>query len=879
MPSGKLRRTRLSRSVIDRTWLFLRPHAVPTQDPDEGPPAAVVTVVSAPAGAGKTTLLSGWARTCEQHGDAVAWVSLDRNDDDRPRFWQALLAAVRDATSRTVGRSTSSGTDQLDGTLPAHATALVELDRLVERSTAPLWLFLDDLQEVSAPDVLADLDALLRTPPEGLQLVLASRRDPALALHRLRLSGTLREIRAGDLALDRSEVRQLLIHHGVVLDEESLSLLVDRTEGWAAGVRLAALTLADAPDPGAAVRRFAGDDRAVADYLAAEVLSRLGEREHHLLRLCALPEQLTADLAVEITGDPAVADVLEELSRANVLVAPAQRGGWYRIHTLLRGYLLAQVQRSDGPAVRSAHARIARWCAADGRLSWAVEHAVQSRDEALAVELVTTHGPSLLAEGRAHTLHKIIAASTETVRADASVHRLDTLAVLEADQSARNLVPGPRANSHDDPAGREVVASVSDGLEALLALHQVRNDLDYSPAVLEASAAMLERHDDDLGLLLRLGRGLVLILAGRFVEADAELARANATAKAHKNRGAQVRVSAHRTALAAARGWFRDVPELADETVRLGAEADGVHDHEVTGALLLAAQAARQRLEPATARELAERAAAMADGSAGAEVLASLRSLQAILEVEDGFDPLVGCRLLREESRSAVENALSPLVVTYLAFLEHRCAWLAGRLDWAREALDRLPTTGVPPGEVATLTATEHLSRGRFEAARHRIGPVLDGSAPCLLPTTLQQAWLVEALITAAAGQRARSHEALRAALDLAEDTGALRNFLDVPGITELLDGEVGRFGRLDGLVDRIRAAARDRVDHAVVAMTPRELSLLNDLPAQLTLEEIAARHQVSINTIKTHVRSIYQKLGASSRRDAIASARRCGLL
>ncbi|CCH86975.1 putative Transcriptional regulator [Modestobacter italicus] len=880
MPAGKFRRPRLPRSVIDRTWLFLRPPAVPSEALDEWPPEAPVTVVCATAGAGKTTLLSGWARIREQQGDAVAWVSLDRTDADRPLFWQALLAAVREAALRTADRSTADGTDHLDESPAAHHTPLAELDRLVQRSTAPLWLFLDDLQEVSSPGVLADLDTLLRTMPEGLHLVLASRRDPVLALHRLRLAGTLREIHASDLALDRSEVRQLLVHHSVVLDDESLSLLVDRTEGWAAGVRLAALALADATDTGAAVRRFAGDDRAVADYLAAEVLRRLDVRERHLLRLCALPHQLTAELAVEITGDPAAADVLEELSRANVLVAPAQAGGWFRIHTLLRGYLLAQLQRTDLPAVRTAHARVARWFAVGGHLSWAVEHAVQSEDDALAVELVTTHGPSLLAEGRARALHTMIGTSTEAVRADASVRRLDALAVLESDEFTREPLPTSRANSHDDLATPDAVASAAEGcLEALLALHRVRYDLHLSPTVLDATAPLLDDREDDLGLLLGLGRGRVLLLAGRFDEADVELTRSSSLAQAHGNPDALLRVSAHRTAVAAARCRFRDVAELAEETVRIGAETDGEHHHEVAAALLLAAHAARQQLEPTTARQLTDRAGTTADGRAGPEVLVSLRALRAILDVEAGLDPLVGCRLLRKEVAVAAEKSLSPLVVAHLAFLEHRCAWLAGRLDWAREALGRLTALDCPPGEMATLAASEHLARGRFEAARNRIGPVLDQTTPCLFPTTLQQAWLIEALITESAGQHARRHEALRSALDLAEETGALRSFLDVAGVVDLLDDEAGRFGRSEELVQRIRAAAGQRTDHSVVPLTPRELALLVELPAQMTLSEIAARHQVSLNTVKTQARSIYQKLEASGRRDAVAKARHRGLL
>jgi LuxR family maltose regulon positive regulatory protein len=214
-----------------------------------------------------------------------------------------------------------------------------------------------------------------------------------------------------------------------------------------------------------------------------------------------------------------------------------------------------------------------------------------------------------------------------------------------------------------------------------------------------------------------------------------------------------------------------------------------------------------------------------------------------------------------------------------VAFLEHRCAWLAGRLDWARDALLRLGATVGAGGEMDVLTAVEHLARGRMDAARRRLGPVLDGSVPCLLPVTLQQAWLVESLLAASAGQRARSHDSLYEAVRMADELGAFRAFLDLPGIVDRLDEDASRFGRLDPVVDRISSMAHLRIDHAFVPMTPKELNLLTDLPAPLTLEEIAARHQVSVNTVKTHVRSIYQKLGASSRRQAITTARSRGLL
>jgi LuxR family maltose regulon positive regulatory protein len=870
---SKLRRPRLSGSVIDRTWLFDRP-VVPVlePDPEAEPMDAVVTLVSAPPGAGKTTLLSRWARIRAERGEAVAWLTLDRADNDRSLFWTGLLGAIHAATG-SPGAELAGTPDRTSD--ERRGPGLVELDRLLAAARTPVWLFLDDVQELRSPDVLADLDALLGQLPDGLHPVLASRRDPVVGLHRLRLSGRLREIRAGDLALEREEVRRILVHHGVVLGEAELNTVVDRTEGWAAGVRMAALTLAGADDPHGVVREFAGDDRAVADYLAAEVLARLGEREHRLLRPCAVPEQLTPDLAVALTGDAAAADLLEDLYRDNVLVVRlGTPGGWYRIHPLLRGYLVAELRRSDPGALAAAHRRTASWFAEHGDVAWAVDHAVRSGDDRLAVELLTAKGPRLLADGRAGALHAVIGTGTEAVRADSGVRRLDDLARMEIEESVQ--VPGPRTPVHDCLPAPE--AGSEEPLDALVALHHARHDLAASAAALEVSAATRVDEDGDVALLVGLNRGIVLLMTGRLDEADAELAGAAALAVRSGNGYAALRAGAYRTALVAARGQFHQVWDLAQETIRRGRETGLLGTLEVAGTMLLAAHSARQQLEGSVARRLAEQAATLMGGAGDLDTLLSGRALLAVLDVEDGGDPLEGCRRLRAVWELAAGQSLSAPLVVHLAFNEHRCAWLAGRLDWAREAQARLDPLG-PVGEAAVLAATEHLARGRSEAARHRLAPVLDGTTSCLMPLALQQGWLLEALLADQARQSARSLEALRAALQMGADSGALRAFLDVPGIDRLLDENADRFGRLDPLAARIRAAARDRGDHSVVPMTPRELTVLTDLPAQLTLEEIAARHQVSVNTVKTHVRSIYQKLGATSRRDAVAAARRRGLL
>jgi LuxR family maltose regulon positive regulatory protein len=885
VPASKLHRPSLSRSVIDRTWLFrptLSPDTPPVAASEDSPdaPDPPVTLLSAPAGTGKTTLMSSWAKDRAERGARVAWVSLDRNDNDPRLFWSGLLAAVRLAAG-DIDAAGGAIADAAPGDDGLSEAPLVRLEILLAGSTAPMWLFLDDLQEIRSPDVLSDVDALLRGLPQGLLLVIATRSDPAVALHRLRLSGRLRDIRAADLALDRNEVRQLLVDHGVVLEEADLSLLVERTEGWAAGVRLAALTLSDVADPSVVVHRFAGDDRAVADYLATEVLARLSQRDRHLLRVCAVPEQLTPELAVAVTGEAAAAEVLDQLHRANVLVVRlTEPNGWYRVHTLLRSYLLAELRRVEPEVVPVAHRRTARWFADSGQAVWAITHAVAAEDDVLAVDVLTTHGPTLLADGRARELHQLIVGAAETVQQDPSVRRLDSLAFPDVEPLARGTLPRPRQPVDGEPAPHIPADGTGAApLEALVALQQARHDLGLSSAALDASATVGNERDDDLGLLLALNRGAVFLLAGRLDEAEAELTAARRAASATGNGHALLRASAGLTALASSRSRYREAWELADDTVRIALRAGALGGPESGAVILQAAHSARQRLDSSAARRLAEVAEMALRGTTHPSVVISLRSLWAALDVEDGADPVDATRRLRECWNIIDGRSVPPLLAANVAFLEHRCAWLAGRPDWARDALLRLGEAVGDGGEMDVLTATEHLARGRVDAARRRLAPVLDGSVPCLLPVTLQQAWLVETLLAASAGQRARSHDALHEAVRMADEFGAFRAFLDLPGILDRLDEDASRFGRLDPVADRISAMAHQRVHHAFLSMTPKELDLLSDLPAPLTLEEIAARRQVSVNTVKTHVRSIYQKLGASSRRQAVATARHRGLL
>ncbi|QNG38580.1 hypothetical protein F1C76_20340 [Geodermatophilaceae bacterium NBWT11] len=825
--------------------------------------------MSAPPGAGKTVLMSGWADQRARAGDEVAWVSLDEGDDEPDRFWSGVLQAVGGSRSPSP---------------PSPASELgpvVALESLTGDAPTPTWLFLDDLHEVADPRVLRGLDTLVRRPPRGLQLVVASRRDPPFAWHRLRLDGRLHEIRSSDLAFDRAAVVHVLAEHDVVLDPADVDLVLARTEGWAAGVRLAAMALTGVTDVHAAVARFAGDDHSVADYLTAEVLARMAPRPRAVLEVCAVPERLPSGLAPVLTGDPAAELVLDGLCRDNALLrrSTAADGGFH-LHPLLRGHLVARLRLGDPVAHREAHRRAAEWFRERGAPVPAVIHAAQAGDDRQTVRLLAACGPALLATGRSAELRTLVRTAPVPVQEHPTVRLLDALVDDGATDAPPGppLVPRPRDGRAASRVEEPVDGVVHEPIALLAALGRAHREPALAAPALAASAGPARDRADDVGLLLHLERGQVGYRSGQLDLAEQEFTAAAAIARRAANGHALVRASAGLAAAAGQRGRYRDAWTRADETLHCAHRFGLLGSTAVQFAVVIAARCARERLDPAAARGLTEVVVrrGVAEHPALRETAARLR---AVLDVDAGGSPADAARWLQQGWTGSGDRTGVSSSAVDLAYHQHRYAWMAGRPTWAYAALVEVDRQGGPGGEAATLHALDNLHRGRRDAARRTVAPVLDGRTACRALPTRQLAWLVEALVASHAGQPARSHAAVLEALVLAEESGALRPFLDVPGIADLLIEDAGRFGQLEHLVERVRTAATTRGDRAPLALTPAELALLPDLPSQLTLQEIAARHQVSVNTVKTHVRSIYAKLGATSRREALVAARRCGLL
>ena len=331
--------------------------------------ASKVTVISAPAGSGKTSLLRAWAGRPGQPR-RLAVMQVQRDQQDAQQFWLALLSAVRQACGPTSRAESPAATPDFNG----RAMADRVLSELADARDG-VTLVIDDLHELRSPEALAQLTRLLTSLPPNVYAILATRHDLRLHLQQLRLAGELAEIRTADLRFSERETRELLDASGIALSEAGVALLHQRTEGWAAGLRLAAISLADHLDPERFVAEFSGSDRTVAEYLIAEMLERQPDDVKDLLLRTSLLDRVNGELADLLTGRPGSEQILLDLEDANAFVESLDpERTWFRYHHLFADLLRLELRRTLPAEVPALHRRAAGWFTRQGQVAEAIRH-------------------------------------------------------------------------------------------------------------------------------------------------------------------------------------------------------------------------------------------------------------------------------------------------------------------------------------------------------------------------------------------------------------------------------------------------------------------------------------------------------------------------
>jgi LuxR family maltose regulon positive regulatory protein len=722
-------------------------HRAPLLDTLSAGRGRKLTLLSAPAGWGKTTLLAQWALGAGED-QRFGWLSLDASDNDPVWFWMYVVAALQKVSPGVGTRAVellTMGADPVQVVLP---TLLNDLDTI----ESPMVLILDDYHRVVNRAVHEQMAFVIGRMPANLRLVLATRSDPILPLAGLRAAGDLVEMRSDDLRFGAIEAGQLLNDVlGLDLTDEDIQLLHRRTEGWVAGLYLAALSLAGRRDAAAFIRTFAGDNRHIVDYLMAEVLdSQPAEMRSFLLRTSIL-ERLSGALCDAMLQTSGSALVLEKIERENLFVVPLDMSRrWYRYHHLFGELLRADLQRSEPDLVAGLHRRAAAWFEAEGLVDEALRHLVAAGDIAESADLIAADWVNEFNGGGLSTVSGWLdLLPDESVRQDPRLSAARAWIALNVGQfdDAHMWIEAVEAASSADTvdhdslgaqlvALREVHAFRTGDVAAALEAARRANTLDFDDALHAWSAACCSY-------------GSALYFSGSIDEAQTTFRRAVRLAEKIGDRRRRIYALGYLALIAAESGQLADAEHQIRRATGVGTDLAG-GEHFVNAMVSLAAATVLDvRGDSVAAADAADLAVSLARKGAG------------ILEV-------------------------------------------AKALAVRAKILEDL-------GDHETATAS-----------RNEAGALLRGCA---------DAGMAHPALTAA--QRSKC----------------------------------------------VPVSPRSQGDTVAEELTAKEQEVLRLLATRLSRREIGQRLYVSLNTVKTHQRALYRKLGVENRAAAVVRARELGLL
>jgi LuxR family transcriptional regulator, maltose regulon positive regulatory protein len=850
--------------------------------------AGKVTIISAPAGSGKTSLLRAWAdRPGQPHRLAV--VQVQRDQHDAQLFWLALLNAVRHASDTASQAEAPAATPGFNG------RAMVErvLAELADHH-GRIILVIDDLHELHSPEALAQLTRLLTNLPPHVHAMLATRRDLPLHLHQLRLAGELAEIRAADLRFSERETRELLDALGIALSEAGAALLHQRTEGWAAGLRLAAISLAAHPDPERFVAEFSGSDRTVAEYLLAELLERQPPDVQQLLLRTSLLDRVNGELADLLTGRPGSERILLELEDANAFVVSLDsERTWFRYHHLLGDFLRLELRRTRPEEVPALHRRAAGWFTQHGQVVDAIRHTQAAGDWSDAARLLADHSFSLTLDGQAQTIQALLRAFPQGAAADdpelALVRAADDLLHGHLDEAAAHLAV---AESHVETAPPDRQRRLQVAI-ASLRLWLARRRGHLAGVVEQArflASPVTGQSDEDIALgsdlravaLMNLGTleawSLGLQDAERHLQQGAALARRIGRPYLEVACLAQLGFASRIRSFATTRRRCHEAIALAD---RHGWGAEPV----IAPALVTLAANLVWTGEFDEAERWLQRTARALQTDTGPGIRQLLHLATGRLQAGRGHHHEALQELTAAEhlqSQLAGSHALASQVTGWMLTTQARL----GMPGEARALLAALTDEQANAGEIRNARAVICLAEGDPAGALGALADVLDGTAPVIGYVTVVEAQLLAGLAHRALGDQRAANQAAERALALAEPDRLVLPFA-MTGAGELLEAlprhQTAHAALLADILDVVHGASPAANHQSALPPTeelsPGELRVLRYLPTNLSRPEIAGELSVSVNTVNTHVRNIYAKLQASDRSSAVQRARELRLL
>jgi LuxR family maltose regulon positive regulatory protein len=838
-----------------------------------------IALIVAPAGAGKSVLLAQWAAT---HPELqFVWLEIVPSDDDPVRFRRRLLNGLAEVDPGFVDVSpltSVQGEGLGDAFLDDLAMQMTELPEVI--------IVLEDLHHLSNAALVSDLARLSELLPRNVHLVLSSRADLPIAWSRQRMRLDITEIRQVDLAFDDTDSTELLERiTGQSFRADSVTALVNRTEGWAAGLQLAGMNLRLHEDPDNFVTQFSGTDRLVADYLSEEVLRAQSHDRRELLLQMSVPDEMSADLIGYLTGTPNVQGILEQLERESMFLVPLDSNReWYRFHHLFRDLLRFRL-RAEHPDLESRllH-KAAEWYLNHGDSDLAVECLISARDWDAALRLILGRGSEVFERGEMATAIRWLSNIPEFVRADQhEVNLLLGLLLGTEGQAAASEDTIRRVRIHPTATrGEAACAQVF-----LAALVQFRPNHEMSIDMAEEALAMLDDlNDEPMPVVMNLGdvdslRTMALVSGGRAHFFAGHLAEARTWLKSGlASTGAAYsvwRVSGLGS-LALVEAWSGNTQRaehLADEALAI-AHSAGILAHPSTAdAYLAITLVALERGEPRRAAISLHEGTLRAEANRRTQLAWIARLEMALLRAAEGeFDQSAAVLSAQHHPAgpppSIVDERLRALEVRLL------------RLRGSHAEASRVSERGVRDWEILRFERVAlALTNGQPDIARKLMdasapGPEADNPAAALR-AELQLAWL-----SSTEGSPDATQLHLLQALELGSRHSLVEIFVQAgPALVQLVAGLPGdRAAFQETILRRSRELHSPSPGEILVEpLTDRELEILSYLPSRFTNSEMAQRCYVSVNTIKTHMTHIYRKLDVANRNGAIRRAQEIGLL
>jgi LuxR family maltose regulon positive regulatory protein len=905
-----------------RPHLVSRPQLVLSLNAES---ANKLTLVSAPPGFGKTSLLCEWVNTMDGAGELpcktiprVAWLSLDESDNDPIRFLAYCITALKQVEddNSTFGES-ALGMLQTPQPPPLEAvlTALIN-DLAALRDT--IFLVLDDYHLIENQSIHAALAFLLDHLPPRIQLIIATRIDPPLPLARLRVRNQLTEIRAADLRFTTTEAENFLNQvMNLDLSSEDIHALENRTEGWVAGLQLAALSIQGTQDATEFIESFTGSHRYVLDYLIEEVLEQQSETIQRFLLRTSILERLNGALCAAVTGEENQQEILEYLEHANLFIVPLDdERQWYRYHRLFADLLQQRLEKTLADQLPTLHERASHWYELNRFLDEAIEHALRAGNVERAVQLTTESVESLWNQGEHAKLQSLLARlPLESINAKPHLSlynawysfvkgQLET-AEESLKAAAKILDHHPAGTLHPDviPSSRKKLDKQRGRIAAIRTFMKAHQG-DVEGLIHHGQQALTDLPDED-----RIWRSLTAITLGDVYGFRGDMTKAyKARYEAYaacRETGASYYCMLAGMKLAItlrSQGRLAQTMEICRQQVQIANEY-GLSHTPLNGLLLL--------IWAEVLRELDELDSAYAKGTRGLEITNTSIDMTLI-----GWGYMCMSRiLLSKQDWSGIEDLLHrteehrqqsnlpPWIMNLLAAWQARL-WLVqgnitGAIQWVQ---DRGLITGndlIPPEALDYFALMDYILLARIWIAQEQPVEAVNlltqlcsaAAAGGRISRQIEIQCLL-ALAYQANGNSTRAVASLEQALTLAEPEGFIRTFVDEgPPMARLLYEALSR-GIAPDYVRHLLAAFPVSVTESTTSLnlgsptadlieplSEREQEVLQLIAEGLTNREIAARLYVTLNTVKAHTRNIFGKLGVKNRTQAVHKAKSLGVL